>query len=107
MALVGCDGVIINGVANAMNFAYTGVDFSAESQIDVRGPKGVPGIRPYFESGRLEITLYSDESEERFKQLCRNVEFRCPVMNLLNAAQVDMTVIWSKLAASEYDGSVD
>ena len=107
VALVGCDGVIIHGVANAMNFAYVGVDFSAESQIDVRGPKGVPGIRPYFESGRLEITLYSDESEARFKQLCRNVEFRCPVMNLLNAAQVDMTVIWSKRAASEYDGSVD
>ena len=74
VALVGCDGVIIHGVANAMNFAYAGVDFSAESQIDVRGPKGVPGIRPYFESGRLEITLYSDESEERFKQLSQIME---------------------------------
>ncbi|MGA1206514.1 MAG: OsmC family protein [Litorivicinaceae bacterium] len=107
VALVGCDGVIIHGVANAMNFAYSGVDFAAESQIDVRGPKGVPGIRPYFETGHLEITVYSDESEARFKQLCRNVEFRCPVMNLLNAAQVDMTVVWSQRPAHEYDGSVD
>jgi len=107
VALVGCDGVIINGVATAMGFSYTGVDFACESQIDVRGPKGVPGVRPYFESGRLEITVYSDEEDARFRQLCRNVEFRCPVMNLLAAAQVDMTVVWTQRPAGDYAGSVD
>jgi len=107
IALVGCDGVIINGVATAMGLSYAGVDFACESQIDVRGPKGVPGVRPYFESGRLEITVYTDESEARFRQLCRNVEFRCPVMNLLSAAQVDMEVIWTQKPAGEYRGSVD
>ncbi len=107
VALVGCDGVIIHGVANAMRFAYTGVDFACRSQIDVRGPKGVPGIRPYFESGELDITVYSDEPEERFRRLCKNVEFRCPVMNLLAAANVDMTVTWHKRPASEYGGNVD
>ena len=107
VALVGCDAVIINGVANAMRFSYSGVDFACESQIDVRGPKGVPGIRPYFESGRLEITVYSDESEARFRQLCRNVAFRCPVMNLLSAAKVDMTVVWTQKPAEEYVGNVD
>ena len=107
VALVGCDGVIINGVATAMNFDYAGVDFACESQIDVRGPKGVPGIRPYFESGSLDITVYSDESDRRFAQLCKNVEFRCPVMNLLSAAKVDMTVSWNKMPAADYAGDVD
>ena len=107
VALVGCDGVIINGVATAMGFDYAGVDFACESQIDVRGPKGVPGIRPYFETGKLEITVYTDESEERFRKLARNVEHRCPVMNLLNAAQVDMDVTWTKRPAADYAGSVD
>ena len=107
VALVGCDGVIINGVANAMNFSYSGVDLACQSQIDVRGPKGVPGIRPFFESGTLDITVYSDESDDRFEKLCKNVEFRCPVMNLLSAAKVDMTVTWVKRPASEYNGSVD
>lgn len=107
VALVGCDGVIIHGVANAIGFAYSGVDFACESQIDVRGPKGVPGIRPYFETGKLEITVYSDEPEARFRLLCRNVEFRCPVMNLLAAAKVDMTVTWIQRPASDYRGSVD
>lgn len=107
VALVGCDGVIINGVATAMGFAYAGVDFSCESQIDVRGPKGVPGIRPYFETASLDITVYSDEPDERFQQLRKNVEFRCPVMNLLNAAQVNMSVNWIKKPAAEYAGNVD
>ncbi|WP_299813324.1 OsmC family protein [uncultured Roseibium sp.] len=107
IALVGCDGVIINGVAKAMSFDYAGVDFTCESQIDVRGPKGVPGIRPYFESGKLDITVYSDESEDRFRKLCKNVEFRCPVMNLFAAAKVDMDVTWIQKPASEYGGNVD
>ncbi len=40
IALVGCDGVIINGVAKAMGFDYTGVDFSCESQMMCAGPRG-------------------------------------------------------------------
>jgi len=107
VALVGCDGVIINGVASAMKFAYSGVDFACESQIDVRGPKGVPGIRPYFETAKLDIIVYTDESEARFQQLRKNVEFRCPVMNLLNAAQVIMDVQWVQQPAGQYAGSVD
>jgi len=107
VALVGCDGVIINGVAKAMDFAYSGVDFSCESQIDVRGPKGVPGIRPYFESGKLVITVYSDEPEDKFRKLCKNVEFRCPVMNLMAAAKVDMEVTWMQRPAAAYAGDVD
>ncbi len=107
VALVGCDGVIINGVASAMGFAYTGVDFACESQIDVRGPKGVPGIRPYFETAKLDIIVYTDESGARFQQLRKNVEFRCPVMNLLNAAQVKMDVQWTARPAGDYSGNVD
>jgi len=100
-ALVGCDGVIINGVANAMRFEYTGVDFDCSSQIDVRGPKGVPGIKPYFEKVDLKITVYSDESDDRFEKLKFNVENRCPVMNLMKDAGVELTADWIKLRAEK------
>lgn len=98
-ALVGCDGVIINGCARAMDFNYSAVDFEAEARIDVRGPKGVPGIRPYFEAIDLTITVYTRESDVRFEQLKKNVEYRCPVMNLMRAADVDLNVNWIKAAA--------
>ena len=73
----------------------------------MRGPKGVPGVRPYFESAQLDIIVYTDESEARFRQLCKNVEFRCPVMNLMQAAGVEMTVNWRARPASEYRGRID
>lgn len=94
VSLVGCDGVIINGVAGAMGFAYTGADFECSGQVDVRGPKGVPGIRPYFEKVDIKITLHTDEPADRIKKLQDNVEFRCPVMNLLRSADVDLGVTW-------------
>lgn len=94
VALVGCDGVIIHGVANAMGFDYARAEFDCASQIDVRGPKGVPGVRPYFESVDLTITVFTDESGKRFEQLKKNVEFRCPVTNLFRAAGVKLDVTW-------------
>jgi len=102
VALVGCDGVIINGVAKAMGFGYAGVEFACESQIDVRGPKGVPGIRPYFEAATLDITIFTDESDRRLERLKKNVEFRCPVMNLLRAADVKLTANWTRRPAAEF-----
>ncbi len=104
VALVGCDGVIINGVAKAMGFSYAGVAFRAEAQIDVRGPKGVPGIRPYFETTTIDIILYTDEPPARVEQLKKNVEFRCPVMNLLRAADVALTAHWSVKPAAQFTG---
>nr|WP_309504614.1 OsmC family protein [uncultured Roseovarius sp.] len=100
VALVGCDGVIINGVAKAMKFDYAAVEFDCQSQIDIRGPKGVPGIRPYFESADLKIVLYTDEIEARVQKLIKNVEFRCPVMNLLRAADVTLNVDWQTRPAA-------
>jgi len=93
-ALVGCDGVIINGVAKAMNFAYAGVDLDCTGQIDVRGPKGVKGVRPYFETVDIRLVVYTDEPAERFEKLKQNVEFRCPVMNLLRDAGVALNANW-------------
>jgi len=93
-ALVGCDGVIINGVAKAMDFAYAGVDLECTGQIDVRGPGGVKGIRPYFETVDIKLVVYTDEPTERFEKLKQNVEFRCPVMNLLRDAGVKLDAVW-------------
>ena len=98
-SLVGCDGVIINGVAKAMGFDYSRVDFEASGQIDVRGAAGVPGIRPYFEKVDMVITVTTPESEERFETLKANVEHRCPVTNLLRDAGVELDIAWKRADA--------
>lgn len=96
-ALLGCEAVILHGVAQAISFDYSGIELASESQIDVRGPKGVPGIRPYFEKVSVEVKVYTDEPDARFEILQKNVEFRCPIVNLLRAADVDLQILWSKL----------
>lgn len=93
-SLLGCEGVIINRCAEAMGFKYSSVDMDAEGEVDQRGSRGVQGVRPYFTWVKLRIRVYSSESEERFAKLTKNVEYRCPVMNLFRSADVDVIADW-------------
>ncbi|NNK79564.1 MAG: OsmC family protein [Litoreibacter sp.] len=97
-SLVGCEGVIINRCAEAMNFEYTGVDMEADGEVDQRGSRGVQGVRPYFNWVKMRIRVHTEESEERFERLIRNVEYRCPVMNLFRSADVTLDVRWERVA---------
>ena len=97
-SLLGCEGVIINRCAEAMNFAYTAVDMEADGEVDQRGSRGVQGVRPYFNWVRMRIRVHTEEPEERFQRLIRNVEYRCPVMNLFRSADVKMEVAWERVS---------
>ena len=96
-APLGCEGVIINRCAEAMKFESRSVEMDAEGEVNQRGSRGVPGIRPYFIWVKVRVRLYSDESEERFRKLAKNVEYRCPVMNLFRSADVDVKMAWELL----------
>ena len=93
-ALVGCEGVIINRVAEAMGFRYGRVDISADGEVDKRGSRGVAGVRPHFNWVELRIRITSDEEPDRLRQLQKNVEARCPVMNLMRDAGVEVRAKW-------------
>ena len=97
-SLLGCEGVIINRCAEAMRFAYTAVDLEADGEVDQRGSRGVPGVRPYFNWVRMRIRVHTEEPQERLDRLKRNVEYRCPVMNLFRSADVDLQVVWERVA---------
>ena len=93
-SLMGCEGVIINRCAEAMGFSYRAVEMEGEGEVDQRGSRGVHGVRPYFNWVKLKIRIYSNESEERFAKLTKNVEYRCPVMNLFRSADVQVDAEW-------------
>ena len=100
-SLMGCEGVLINRCAKAMNFRYSGVEMDAEGEVDQRGSRGVRGVRPYFNWVKLKIRVTSDETPERFAKLAKNVEYRCPVMNLFRSADVEVTADWELVAEEE------
>lgn len=97
-SLLGCEGVIINRCAEAMNFAYTAVDMEADGEVDQRGSRGVQGVRPYFNWVRMRIRIHTDEPQDRLDRLVRNVESRCPVMNLFKSADVGLEIKWERVA---------
>ncbi|MDJ0640417.1 MAG: OsmC family protein [Paracoccaceae bacterium] len=96
-SLLGCEGVIINRCAEAMRFEYTGVDIEADGEVDQRGSRGVQGVRPYFNWVRVKIRIHTNEPQDRLDRLARNVEYRCPVMNLFRSADVKLDVTWEKV----------
>lgn len=93
-SLVGCKSVILKLVAQAIGFAYDELTIDCEGTADMRGARGVKGVRPYFSSVTLMIELTTDEDSKRLELLRRNVEQRCPVMNLFESADVEMNVTW-------------
>lgn len=99
-SLMGCEGVIINRCAEAMGFKYSAVEMEGEGEVDQRGSRGVAGIRPYFNWVKLKIRVASPETAERLAKLAKNVEHRCPVMNLFRAANVAVSVDW-RLASNK------
>lgn len=96
-SLLGCEGVIINRCAEAMQFSYTAVDMEADGEVDQRGSRGVQGVRPYFNWVKLRIRVHTEEPQDRFDRLIRNVESRCPVMNLFKSADVDVQITWERV----------
>lgn len=98
-SLLGCEGVIINRCAEAMSFKYCAVDMEGDGEVDQRGSRGVQGVRPYFNWVKLRIRVHTDESEERFRRLIKNVEYRCPVMNLFKSADVDVDIKWERITS--------
>jgi uncharacterized OsmC-like protein len=80
-----------------MRFKYSGVDIEAEGELDQRGSRGVHGVRPYFNWVKLKIQVKTDEPAERFAKLRKNVEYRCPVMNLFRSANVEVLTEWIKV----------
>ena len=94
-ALAGCEGVIINRVAEAMRFQYSAVEMECEGEVDARGSRGVQGVRPYFNWVKLNIAIHSNESPEKLARLKKNVEYRCPVMNLIRGASVEVATEWT------------
>ncbi|MEL6264113.1 MAG: OsmC family protein [Pseudomonadota bacterium] len=106
-SLLGCEGVIINRCAEGMRFNYTAVDIEADGTVDQRGSRGVQGVRPYFQSVRMRIRVHTEEPDDRFARLQRNVEYRCPVMNLFRSADVALDVVWEKVPPAAFEGATD
>ncbi|GGK08439.1 hypothetical protein GCM10007043_23160 [Calditerricola satsumensis] len=83
-------------VAKEIGFDLQGIEFDIEGELDLRGLKGEPNVRPYFQKVIVNAKVKTSEPEERIRQLQEITDSRCPVFTMMKAAGVEMVVNWTK-----------
>ena len=99
-ALCGCEAVTFRRTATELGFGYAGIEFEGAFTIDIRGRMGVAGVRPHFQTVRVQATVRTEESEDRLRRVVEETERRCPVYNLLSDAGVNLEMVWIRRPAT-------
>lgn len=94
--LTGCTSVMIALIAEEHNFSYSAVEFSNNGSLDLRGLAGNPDVSAHFQTVSYEVNITTSESDEKLATLIEAVDKRCPVLNLLKDAGVDVSSQWIK-----------
>lgn len=102
-ALCGCESVTFHRTAEEFEFAYEGIDFDAAFTIDIRGREGNRAVRPHFQTVKVQATVTTDESEDRLREVVDEAEARCPVLNLVQDAGVDVEMVWVRRPTGQTD----
>lgn len=93
-ALCGCEAVTFRRTATEMGLSYSSLDFEAAFTIDIRGRQGDRSVRPHFQTVRVRAVVSTAEPAGKLAAVIEETEARCPVMNLLLDAKVDLRVEW-------------
>ena len=93
-ALIACQVVVYRLYAEQLGIQVDDITINAEGDLDVRGLFGIDEtVRPGFSGIRLAVQISGPESQERYEELSRTVEARCPVQDLFsNATPVSAVV---------------
>ena len=93
-ALCGCEAVTFRRTATELGLACSALDFEAVFTIDIRGRQGNRSVRPHFQTVRVRAVVSTTEPIEKLAAVIEETEARCPVMNLLLGAKVDLRIEW-------------
>lgn len=82
-AIIACQVVVYRLFAEQLGIEIEDITINAEGDLDVRGLFGLDEkVRPGFSDIRLNVNISGPESQERYEELSRTVESRCPVQDL-------------------------
>ncbi len=95
-ALCGCEAVTFHRTAAEMGLGYDSLDFEAAFTIDIRGRQGDRSVRPHFQTVRVRAIVATTEAMAALAAVIEETEARCPVMNLLLDAKVDLRLEWAR-----------
>ena len=93
-ALCGCEAVTFSRTAAELGLRYESLDFEAAFTIDIRGRLGDRSVRPHFQTVRVRAVVATAGPMDELAAVIEETEARCPVMNLLLDAKVDLRIEW-------------
>lgn len=93
-AIISCQVVVYRLYAEQLGIQLDDITIDAEGDLDVRGLFGLDDtVRPGFSDIRLAVNISGPETQERYEELARTVEARCPVQDLFSNPTPFGTVI--------------
>lgn len=93
-AVISCQVVVYRLYAEQLGIQVDDITIDAEGDLDVRGLFGIDeSIRSGFSDIRLTVGISGPESQERYDELARTVEARCPVQDLFSNPTPLRTVV--------------
>lgn len=98
-ALDGCLTVVVRTVADELGIRVGSIETEATGTLDLRGFRGTADVSPHFQHLQVSVTLTTTATEQQVRELRAQVTKRCPLLNLVKDAGVDLKVRWNVLSA--------
>ena len=95
-SLCACTNVTAGRMAQKLRFDYSGLETHAEGELDTRGRKGEADVPVHYRAVHLDVSIDTDEPQERIDRLAALVGRYCPVDSLMRAAVDDYRVTWTR-----------
>ena len=95
-SLCACTYVTAGRMAEKLRFEYSGLEMYAEGELDTRGRRGLADVPVHYRAVRLNITIATDESDERVARLASLVARYCPVDTLMRPVVPEFDVTWER-----------
>jgi uncharacterized OsmC-like protein len=93
-AVNGCITVTIEAIATELGIQLDQVETLTRAHMDVRGFNGTADVSPHFKDYSLLVQVVTPDSELKLDELRRLVEKRCPAVNLLRDAHIQLDLQW-------------
>lgn len=93
-SLVGCVSVVVEAVAAELGITVTALETRPVGTIDLRGFAGTADVSPHFQHLTLDLTITTPTPADELGELKRLVAQRCPLLNLIRDAGVDVREEW-------------
>jgi uncharacterized OsmC-like protein len=98
-SLCACTNVTAGRMAEKLRFEYSGLEMHAEGELDTRGRRGLADVPIHYRAVRLQVTITTDEPNERVARLAGLVARYCPVDTLMRPVIPEFEVTWERKPA--------